>query len=82
MRVRACFSPPASDYTFGQILRRLIVQAAVWPLPIIILSPFFYNGSRILKAGETVLVQALIPESRVKALDVGILYRFARSDES
>lgn len=42
--------------------------------------PFFDGLARLVEVGEQVLVEALLTQSAVEALDESILHRFARCD--
>jgi hypothetical protein len=48
---------------------------------VVILPPFFYNVPGMFHTEKPVDIQALVPESSVKAFDISILNRFARTDE-
>jgi hypothetical protein len=53
----------------------LLAQTAVWPLPVIVYPPFFYDRPRLIKAYEPVLVQTLVSHLSVKPFNVSVLHR-------
>src|SRR5258705_1136050 len=60
---------------------RHVAEGAVRPNRIIVQAPGFDDLARLRQAEEPVLVEALIAEPAVEALDVGILIGFAGLDE-
>jgi hypothetical protein len=66
----------------GRVLQRgQVPQGAVRPLLVVAASPFLDGLSSILQIREPVLVQALVPELAVEALDVRVLDGAPRCDE-
>jgi hypothetical protein len=53
----------------------------VRPLLVVVLVPRLDNGPGLGHRGEPVLVEALVPQLAVEALDEGVLHRLARLDE-
>jgi hypothetical protein len=60
---------------FGVLSGWQIVDATVRPQGIVIVLPRGKNGAGMCKAREYGLIQALIPEPRIEALDERILRR-------
>ena len=60
---------------------RFIVERAVRPHFIVVLSPGFDDLARMIQADEPVFVEAFVAELPVEALDVGVLNRLAGPDE-
>ena len=81
MRVPAALLPLGKGALSSEFVRRLIVQAAVRQIAIMILTPFFYYCLCLSEADEPMLIQTFISESGIKAFYVCILYRLARVDE-
>ena len=64
----------------ARLLRRLVVQRRVWPDRVIVVAPQCQLAPRIIQAVEDLLVQQVVPEAAVEALDKGVLLRLARID--
>ena len=47
----------------------------MWSVGVVIMSPAFDLGSGIFQADKDMLIEALVPELAVEALDIGILGR-------
>src|SRR5512137_2990385 len=58
-----------------------MAETRVRPFPIVFDSPPFDFASRVVKRDEDMLVQALLAQPAVEALDEGVLDRLARLDE-
>src|ERR1043165_6118263 len=58
-----------------------VAEGTVGPDSIVVHAPGLDDLARVRQAEEPVLVQALVAESAVETLDVGILIRLARVDE-
>jgi hypothetical protein len=56
------------------------VEARVRSYYVVVDPPFFDDSSRLVEIGEQVLVEALVAQTAIEALDEAILHRFARSD--
>ena len=53
----------------------------MWPFRVVLLTPRFDRPSGMIHRDEPVLVQTLVAELAVEALDVLVLDRLARPDE-
>jgi hypothetical protein len=56
------------------------VEARVRSVGVVVDPPFFDDLTRLLEVDEQVLVEALVAQPAVEALDESILHRFARRD--
>ena len=56
------------------------VEARVRSVGVVVDPPFFDDLARLVEVGEQVLVEALVAQSAVEALDEPILHRFAGCD--
>ena len=65
----------------GELRRRHSLAAAVRPDLVVVLTPVRDARSGLLQCLEPLLVQALVPELAVEALDVAVLHRPARLDQ-
>jgi len=52
----------------------------MWPVQIIVDSPFLNDLTGMAITAEQVLVEALVPQPPVKAFDEAVLHRLARRD--
>ena len=67
----------------GVLANRIRCQAAVrrvGPDEIVVEPPAFDDGAGLGETGEDLLVQALVAQPAVEALDEAVLLRFARGD--
>ena len=53
----------------GKLLRRLVTQAAVWTLRVIVDPPVFDDFLGLREAGEPVLVQAFLSEPAIRRFE-------------
>ena len=65
------------EFVWGQI-----VQGTVGSNGIVVLPPRLDDGPRLRQRREPVLIEALIPQPPVETLDIGMLDRLPRIDES
>ena len=65
----------------GQLQLQYAPTAAVRSDLVVVLSPRFDDISGLILGFKPVLIEALIPESAVKALDVSVLSRTARLNQ-
>ena len=65
----------------GEFGRRYAAQATVRPDLVMVLAPDANGGSGLVQRLEPMLVQALVPELAVEALDVAVLHRPPGLDE-
>jgi hypothetical protein len=59
---------------------RQIAQATVWPDGVVVELPFGQDHSGMGERAEQRLVQQLVTQTAIEALDKGVLLRFARRD--
>ena len=64
-----------------EFCRGLIVQCAVWPILIVVPAPGGDQDTSLLQARKPMVIQALIPEAPVEALDERILRGFPGLDQ-
>ena len=79
---RPIFSPCIVPTSCRELRRRLPAQTAVRPMMIIIHSPSIHNILRLRPAKEQLAVEAFVAQFAIEALDVAILPRTARRNES
>ena len=60
---------------------RLLLQRTAWAQLIIVFAPCFTDLLRLIERGEPVLIQALLPQPAVEALDERIIGGLARAAE-
>ena len=65
----------------GEFCRGLIVQCAVRPMLVVISAPGGDQDTSLRQARKPVIIQALVPEAPVEALDEGVLSGFAGLDQ-
>ncbi len=53
----------------------------MWPVQIVVDAPFLDDLAGMAEAAEEVLVEALVPQPSIEALDQSVLHRLARRDE-
>ena len=56
------------------------VDARMRPDGVVVTPPFFERGAGLGEGGEQRLVQELVPQATIEALDEGVLHRLARID--
>src|SRR6185436_9221668 len=61
-----------------KFLRCLVPHTAVWPLPVIVYPPFFYDQPRLMMLYKPVLVQTLISHPPVEAFYIRVLHWSSR----
>jgi len=66
----------------GERCRRRVGERAVRPHPVVLLAPRLDDLTRVIQADEPVLVQALVAELAIEALDVRVLHRRARAGDA
>ena len=64
-----------------EFCRGLIVQCTVWPILIVVPAPSGDQDTSLLQARKPMVIQALIPEAPVEALDERILRGFPGLDQ-
>ena len=60
--------------------RGLVIQRTVWPPLVVISAPGSDQDTDLGQTRKPMLIQTLVPESAIEALDERILGRFARLD--
>ena len=64
----------------ARFCRGLVSKRQVWPDRVVVIAPEGQLSACILQAVEDLLVQQLVPQAAVEALDEGVLLRLARID--
>ena len=64
-----------------EFCRGLIVQCAVRPMLVVVSAPSSDQDTSLLQTGKPVVIQALIPEAPIEALDERVLSRLAGLDQ-
>ena len=72
--------PHAAGQGEREALGGLPVEEGVRSDPVVFRTPVFDERMGVVEAEEVVLVQALVAEAAVEALDVGVLHRLAGID--
>ncbi len=62
----------------GVFIWRQIAETAMWMFGVVFLAPAFNQNSGLRYAGKQFLIEYLVPQSGVEALDEGILPRRSR----
>ena len=64
-----------------EFCRGLVVQRAMWPMLVVVSAPSGDQDTSLLQARKPVVIQALIPEAPVEALNERVLRGFSGLDQ-
>ena len=75
-----CHSEPVGRGPFARLGRGQAAMGRVRPGGVVVVAPARDHGARLGQRREDLLIQALIPEAGVEALDESVLLRLAGGD--